>query len=657
MCGIAGICSFNENVPPKVIKRMTDTLRHRGKDDEGFLAVNWESNETYSLTGSENKVEGKRIEDFNKPVHLFLGHRRLSIIDLSSAGHQPMSNEDGSLWIIYNGEVYNYLEIRKGLESLGHRFRSQTDTEVILHAYEEWGVDCLAHFNGMWSFAILDLRTRRMFCSRDRAGIKPFYYIHNRKHFCFASEIKALLSLDDFSIEPNEQILADYLFSGLLDHTEETFFNNIYQLRAGEYLLLEENRVTVHPYWDIEEREIRFVREEDYEERFFELLQDSIRLRLRSDVPIGTCLSGGLDSSTIVCMANRLMFDGQSISPALVGKRQKTFTSCFENPAYDERKFIEKVIGQTGAERNYVFPGAEHLFNDLDRLIWHQDEPFGSTSIYAQWNVMKAAKERGVTVLLDGQGADELLAGYIPSFYVLFRDLLKRAHLVRLIKAIKGFKNGQGRLPSPTRMFVALLPSWSKQALWHILKEGVEWSENSFRERYLRILPRPDKFRDSLNDYLYQMFRFTSLPGLLHYEDRNSMAFSVEARLPFLDYRLVEYLFSLPSEQKIKEGVTKVILRKALKGVLPEEIRDRHDKMGFVTPEDIWFRTTLRDPIHQIINSKTFADRGYFDVGKVNESFRQHCTEKKNISFTIWRWVSTELWFRRFVDRRPSLES
>jgi asparagine synthase (glutamine-hydrolysing) len=656
MCGIAGIYSVQETVAPRIIQKMMNTLGHRGRDDEGYLAVDLEGVKTYPLTGSRSKIKGPRIEDFNKSVRLLLGHRRLSIIDLSSAGHQPMSNEDGSLWIVYNGEIYNYVEIGEELKTLGHRLRSKTDTEVILHAYEEWGTDCLAHFNGMWAFAIVDLRAKRIFCSRDRAGVKPFYYSYDGKRFCFASEIKALLSVEGVSIEPNEQILGDYLFSGLLDHTEETFFRNIYQLRAGGWLLLEGNQLTIHSYWDIADKGVRFAREEDYAERFYELFQDAIRLRLRSDVPVGTCLSGGLDSSAIVCLANRMIFNGQTINQEMVGKRQKTFSSCFENPAYDERTFIEKVIQQTGAEKNYVFPQPETLFEDMTEMAWHQDEPFGSTSVYAQWNVMQAAKERGVTVLLDGQGADELLAGYIPSFYILFSDLLKRAHVGRLIKAINDFKNRQGRLPSPTRMFAALLPSWTKQGLWHILKEGVEWSENSFREKYLRILPRPHKFKDALNDYLYQMFRFTSLPGLLHYEDRNSMAFSVEARLPFLDYRLVEYLFSLPSEQKINEGVTKVVLRQALKGILPEEVRNRHDKMGFVTPEDVWFRTALRDPIHQIINSKTFADRGYFDIRKVNESFRQHCAEKKNISFTIWRWVSTELWFRTFVDRRPSLE-
>ena len=217
MCGITGIYNFHGVSNPGDIRRMTDSLRHRGPEDEGFLAIHSESGKVYSLTGRESRVQGIGVESFNRPVNLLLGHRRLSIIDLSPSGHQPMCNEDGSLWIIHNGEVYNYVEIRKTLEPLEHRFKSQTDTEVILHAYEEWGLDCLGHFNGMWAFAIVDLRRNRIFCSRDRAGVKPFYYIYDGGRFCFASEIKALLEINRFSVEPNEQMIADYLFSGLID--------------------------------------------------------------------------------------------------------------------------------------------------------------------------------------------------------------------------------------------------------------------------------------------------------------------------------------------------------------------------------------------------------------------------------------------------------
>ena len=656
MCGITGAYSFKGSINPDCIKRMTDSLRHRGPDDEGFLAVDSTSGKVVSLTGIDSKTYGPRIEDFNGSANLFLGHRRLSIIDLSPAGHQPMCNEDESLWIVYNGEIYNYLEMRKELMSLEHRFKSQTDTEVILHAYEEWGADCLNHFNGMWAFAIWDLKKKSLFCSRDRAGVKPFYYIFNGAQFYFASEIKALLQSDNFSIEPNEQIMADYLLSGLLDHTHETFFKNIHQLRPGEYLLVESNKVTIKSYWDIEIKEIHYPRKEDYAERFYELLADSIRLRLRTDVPIGTCLSGGLDSSSIVCLANKLMFEGNHIDPRLVGERQKTFSSCFENPIYDERRFIELVIQHTKAEKNYVFPSADAFFEEMPRLLWHQEEPFGSTSIYSQWNVMRLAKERGVTVLLDGQGGDELLAGYLPSFFALFKQTMRQVALVSLIKEIRGFLKYQGRMIDQfvPRVMAALVPDVFKPLFQHLNPGGLGWIEESFKKKYYRSVTKPNRFENELNNYLYHIFRSAVLPGLLHYEDRNSMAYSIETRLPFLDYRLVELVFGLPMEFKIREGVTKIVLRKAMEGVLPEEVRNRMDKMGFVTPEADWFKTTLRDHIREIFNSKSFSERGLFNIANVHKAFQDHCNGKADNHSMIWRCVNLELWLRMFVDQNPS---
>jgi asparagine synthase (glutamine-hydrolysing) len=652
MCGIAGIYNARTDQSGfKNLEIMTEVLHHRGPDDRGFLAVRTEDGK---FLESEETAELIHFSEKDRP-DLWLGHRRLSIIDLSEAGHQPMSIGNGLLWIVYNGEVYNYREIRKELEGLGHRFRSHTDTEVILHAYDEWGVDCLRRLNGMWAFAIVDLRAKRIFCSRDRAGVKPFYYIYDGRRFCFASEIKALLKIEGLTAEPNDQIVADYLFAGLLDHTRETFFKNIHQLRPGKYLLLEKGRLTIQSYWDVEVNEVRFPNQRDYEERFRELLEDSIRLRLRSDVPIGSCLSGGLDSTTIVCLANRLLFDGRSIDPLLVGEKQKTFSSCFEDSAYDERTFIEFVIQQTGAEKNYVFPQAKKLFEEVNSLIWHQEEPFGSTSIYAQWNVMRRAKERGVTVLLDGQGADELLAGYLPSFYPFLGQMVTKMTFRRLIKEFNTFRKRHQGMPNQFVWGIAasVIPNWVRPSLQRYITGRMRWADEGFRNKYSHHFPKPVKFAEDLNNHLYHIFRFMSLPGLLHYEDRNSMAFSVETRLPFLDYRLVEYIFNLPAEQKLKEGVTKVILRNAMKGTLPEEVRNRMDKMGFGTPEDIWFRTALREGISEIIGSKSFAERGYFDVRKVQQAFEDHCNGRINIGSLIWKWVNLELWLRMFIDREP----
>jgi asparagine synthase (glutamine-hydrolysing) len=658
MCGIAGIYYLNGTAKTGEIRRMTDSLRHRGPDDEGFLGVDFERRKAYPLMGKESRGDGPRVEDFEQPVHLMLGHRRLSIIDLSPAGHQPMGNEDGSLWVVHNGEIYNYLEIRKELERLGHTFRSKTDTEVILHAYEEWGIDCLARFNGMWAFAIVDCGKKQIFCSRDRAGVKPFYYVYDGKRFLFASEIKALLVLEGMVRRPNDRVIADYLFSGFADHTRETFFEGITQLLPGEYLLIENNRMVTQSYWDIEPKKNYYNRESEYGERFYELFEDSVRLRLRSDVPIGSCLSGGVDSSSIVCLANRLMFSHEGADLGRVGERQKTFSSCFEDPSYDERRHIEVVIQRTGAEKHYTFPNPEDLIQKIDRLTWHQDEPFGSTSFYAQWMVMELAKEHGVTVLLDGQGADELLAGYLPSFFYLFRQTLRESAFLRLIKEMVNFRTNHGEAVRPfiRKMLTAMIPNWNLPMISKSGKERLGWAEEGFQKRYFRTFPMAAYFENDLDNYLYQLFRSTALPRLLHCEDRNSMAFSLEARLPFLDYRLIEYIFSLPLEQKIGKGMTKVVLRNSMKGVLPETVRNRTDKMGFSTPMNFWLKEALQGWILRVLESKAFAQRGYFDVSKVKGVFAEHCAGRRDHSSAIWRWVNLELWFRTFIDRRPSLQ-
>ncbi len=653
MCGIVGIYNFREPVDPFLIKAMADTLKHRGPDDEGYLGIHFDTKKVYPLIGEDSQIEGIKLHDFDQPVTFLLGHRRLSILDLSAAGHQPMCNEDGSLWIVHNGEIYNYIELGKELERFGHHLKSKTDTEVILHSYEEWGKDCLHHFNGMWAFVIVDLKKRKIFCSRDHAGIKPFYYYYNGKKFAFASEIKALLKIDHFSVEPNEQMIADYLFYGLLDHTKETFFKNIYQLRPGEYLILDEDQWVVHSYWDIKPKEIFSKKNEEYVEKFYELFENSIRLRLRTDVPIGSCLSGGLDSSSIVCMANRLMFDRVSIDSKLVGDKQKTFSSCFENSTYDERFFIEKVIAQTGAEKNFIFPRAEEFFLEIYPLVWHQEEPFISTSMYAQWKVMSLAKQKGIIVLLDGQGGDELLSGYLPSYYFFFKQILKEGNPIRLVNEGFGFlKNHRTKL---SVFLIGLIKDFllKKGNLFNknYIDRKVEWADGSFLKKYLRPFPKPKVFGDELNNYLYCIFKMTRLPSLLHYEDRNSMAFSLEARLPFLDHRLVEFVFNLPPEQKIEGGLTKAILRRAMQGILPEEIRKRTDKMGFGTPEDIWFKTILKDQVYQIFRSKSFSERGYFNANKVLWAFDNYCKGKINWNPNLWRWVNLELWFRVFIDK------
>ncbi len=656
MCGIAGYFSLNrEKIDTKRFEFLLDTIKHRGPDDFGYAVFNSD------LRKSRFVEDPNSLNGIDFTPDLIFGHRRLSIIDLSPSGRQPMTDEKGNFWIVFNGEIYNYIELREELKSFGFNFRTHSDTEVILKAYEHWGEGCLNKFNGMFSFALWDVKEKRLFCARDRMGVKPFYYYVDKDRFVFASEIKAFLEVD-IERNANEQIVYDYLSQGLIDHTDDTFFYGIKQLSPAHYLVLSEGKVDIRRWWDIEDNKLTDLSDDEYARRFYELFEDSIRLRLRSDVPIGTCLSGGLDSSSIVCIANKLMFQGD-YHREIVGDRQRTFSSCFEDRKYDERVFIEEVIQKTNARSYYIFPEGKELFDLIPKVIWHQDEPFGSTSIFAQWHVMKLARENGVKVLLDGQGADELLAGYHGYFGTYYVDLARSLHILRLFAELYFYKKihkkfqpmifasvARAILPDSLIAVLRKMPAIrnaSKQATI-----GNVWIDRDFEKVYRREYTFKEKFKSSLKNQLYSLFMYSSLPALLHYEDRNSMAFSIEARVPFLDYRLVEYIFSLPSEQKIRSAMTKVALRNAMKGILPEKVRTRVDKMGFVTPENIWFRSILKDKIIDIIESNEFKNIGYFNVPEVKKKFESHCRGEKDIGFTIWRWINLFLWYEMFIKRK-----
>jgi asparagine synthase (glutamine-hydrolysing) len=406
MCGIAGIFRFDAGmVNEKLLDGMGKRLAHRGPDGKGIFV----------------------------DQEMGLVHRRLKIIDLSEEAHQPMTDSQGSLTISYNGEIYNYLELRKELEEDGFSFRSGSDTEVILAAYARWGVECVKKFNGMFAFALWDRGERRLFCARDRLGVKPFYYHCNTNRFAFASEIKCLLSLPDVPAEANRKLIRDYLVLGLVDHTSETFFSGIRKLDPATWLILDRRGIREERYWEIEVNDQPqgnscLPREA---ENFREILTDAIRLRLRSDVPIGSCLSGGIDSTSIVCLIHSL------ISPRhkeRVGEYQKTFSAVSEIPNLDERPFIRLVTAATGAEEHLVFPVAGRFLDELDALVWHQEEPFSSSSVYAQWCVFRRAAQAGVKVLLDGQGADEQLCGYRKFSYFYLRHLLPGAHVAHFLR-------------------------------------------------------------------------------------------------------------------------------------------------------------------------------------------------------------------------------
>jgi len=610
---------------------MTQTLSHRGPDDEGYY------------------LEG--------PIGL--GHCRLSIIDLTPAGHQPMSNEDGTIWLVFNGEIYNFLDLVADLRSKGHIFQSRTDGEVIIHAYEQYGIKCLSRFNGMWAFALWDERNHRLFCARDRLGVKPFYYHFDGYRFLFASEIKALLQDKNIKRQPNDLIIFDYLVHGYVDHSDETFFAGIKQLPPAHYLIIDDGNIKIDRYWDLGPAQcLDDITDEKAAAHFHELFEDSVRLRLQSEVPVGTCLSGGLDSSSVVCVINRLLNEGHVPNQAVIGERQKTFSSCFEDERFDERRFIQEVVSQTGVDDHYVFPQGEELFAELTRFVWHQDEPVAGTSQYAQWCVMRLARENNVTVVLDGQGGDEALGGYHLFFPSHLADLARQMRVIRFWREDEQFRRIHAYPLDRQVRLLELLRPWVPDAILTRRKtkrklielSKLDWLSRDFLSTNNHEMKFRQVYSSHLSQHLYRFLTRERLPSLLRYEDRNSMAFSLEARVPFLDYRLIEFVFALPNSQKLREGMTKVVLRNAMKGVLPERVRQRVDKMGFVTPESIWFRTVCKNNIEGIINSKSFQERGYFNAPIVRERFNRFCGESEHDSTLFWRCVNLELWLRIFLD-------
>jgi asparagine synthase (glutamine-hydrolysing) len=623
MCGIAGIVDRRRDPSAKrIVEEMIGVQRHRGPDDTGFY----------------------------QNGNAYLGHARLSIIDLSSEAHQPMANEDSTLHIVHNGEIYNYEEITGELKRLGHCFRSRSDTEAILHAYEEWGEDCVRRFNGMWAFAILDMKRKVLFASRDRFGVKPFYYYANRDLFVFASEIKALLRHPAIKKAPNDHSIFNYLSSGYgyMDISDETFFEDIKQLKPSHSITLSlaNNALYQRRYWNLESSGKDTISgDESVFGKFYYLFTDAVRLRLRSDVPLGVSLSGGLDSSSVSCIAAKL----------LGGKRLEAFSSCFDEKEFDERRFMKPVLDATGANANMVFARPDDLFTDMKTILFHQEEPYSTLSIFPQWYVMKLAKEKGVKVLLTGQGGDETLAGYDKYYYYLFADLLysfkwpKAAKEMALYKKYKG--DGKDISANVTKIILShMLPDILKKGLRLLHNSHPEYLNRDFATTHLRGVATEKRFPGILNNDLYNALKVSPLPSLLHIDDRSSMAHSVESRSPFLDYRLVEYLFSLGPEYKIRDGLTKYILRSSMKGILPEEVRIRRDKMGFATPLERWFRSVLKDEVYEIINSREFAGRPYLDHKKALEKFSGFLRGEERCHYTIWSWVNLELWFRKFFD-------
>ncbi|MEN3015346.1 MAG: asparagine synthase (glutamine-hydrolyzing) [bacterium] len=649
MCGICGIYSVKP-VDSEHIVQMCYLLSHRGPDDEGYILFDFAK--VIPLAGRDSKIQAERV--YQKQANLFFGHRRLSIIDLSICGHQPMSDVDQKIWIVFNGEIYNYLELKSKLQSKGYIFKSNTDTEVIVNSYKEWGCDCVNFLDGMWAFVILDIDKKILFGSRDRTGVKPLYFFHNKDYFIFASEIKAIVKSNLYSKQINHELVLDYLLMDIEEQVPESFFRGIFQLLPSHNFILDlnTNHLKIWRYFDVQYNSNyeKFDKSKlaSYSKKLKELIFEVIRSRLISDVPVGSCLSGGLDSSTIVCVINEIL-KGESIS--CIGQRQKVFSAVFPNYSIDESKWINIIVSKTNVESYKTTPSFEELIKDLEELVYYQDIPFGSTSIYAQYKVMQLASINGIKVMLDGQGGDEIFTGYHGFYESFLKEIVRNYDFFKIFNLLLNFK----KVPFSYRHLWRIL----RKSLKHIFSFNTKHSQFKNLSNYLgteytftdeAMLAIRDKLKDFwkypvelLNEHLYKQLTL-GLVNLLRYEDRNSMRFSIEARAPFSDsVKLINFMFSLPTAYKIHNGLSKYILRVALKDILPFQTINRIDKIGFQTPQNQWISNNLSF-FTNLIDYEFI--RNYINVDR----FLAVCYKSEVDTNKIWKIINLSVWKKVFFS-------
>jgi asparagine synthase (glutamine-hydrolysing) len=644
VCGICGLWQLDGRpVEPGEIQCMTDALAHRGPDGDGLY-----------LDGS-----------------LGLGHRRLAILDLSPAGRQPMTCADGRHWITYNGEVYNFLELRAELEGRGYTFRSDSDTEVILAAYDAWGPDCLLRLNGMWAMAIWDNRERRLFLARDRFGIKPLFYVQQPHRFAFASEMKAFLRLAWFRPQVNWPVFkAELLDQHSQEGGDQCLLEGIRRLPPGHLAVVTEDGLHVTRWWQTRDHLVSVPRRlEDQVTHFRELFEDACRLRLRSDVPIGTSLSGGLDSSSVVCTVAHVAGQG---GPRLANDWQRAFVACFPGTAVDERPYAEAVMAQVGAKPFYLEIQPEEALAAVESTIYYLEQ-LAIGPLVMLWLIYRHQRRNGVVVTLDGHGGDELLAGY-PHYTLsaLYDAGSWRSSPRRYLELLDIYR---GLLRSPD-------DSGPQQGLDSVLWDTSSWLRNLRRLAaragaslgpqpatndgagtwlsgdLAEVLPAAAVPASStvgaslLSRTLYRDFHETVFPLILRNYDRMSMAHGVEVRMPFVDWRLVTYVFSLPPDSLLGQGYTKLILRQALRDLLPDVVRTRRDKIGFAAPMSQWIQSGWRAWLDDLLSSSAFLSSSLWN-GRAIRSYARVHTERGDWTWErwnqVWRHVHAYLWLRTFA--------
>jgi asparagine synthase (glutamine-hydrolysing) len=620
MCGISIILNRKKEEVDYTLpmKNMLKSMAHRGPDDEGVLFVNSQSavSQNSARPGADNKA------------FLALGHRRLSIIDTSEKGHQPMCFDD-RYWIVFNGEIYNYIELRETLELAGYHFQTKTDTEVILAAYSYWREDCFERFNGMWALAIYDSEEQRLIISRDRVGIKPLVYYQDRDTIILASEIKAIISTGLVSTIPNLEYLKRFLKEGSLEYLRETAFQNIYRIPAGTYGVIDLTGQDIEipdmtVFWDPAtiEMDQDSVGYQELESRYRNILLESVRLRLRSDVPVGSAFSGGLDSSSIVMMVNRLLQDEGK------AERQQTFSTVYRQQGTqhcDESEFIDAMTDRLNLSSHKVEPQAADVAKRYLKTVYMMDNP-QKNSLMSYIFTYDLIRKHGVTVSIDGQGADEIQGGYI--FYLV--NHLANLRLRELLRTARSFlRLGDSRKYILYGVAVNLMRRLGLKQVWL---------------RILKLIGRRKNPFLTLNQRLVEDIK-SNLVNLLHYGDRGAMAYSVESRFPFLDYRMIEFWLSLPEKYKLNEGWTKFLARRSFDGELPDNITWRKLKLGWAMPEEVWFKGELKDWVQTVLDESEFIKQ--FKPPDYRRILNKKQPGSKEMQSVI-RYLNTALWYNIF---------
>lgn len=624
MCGIAACVFRKSEIDKKKFEAMTDVISYRGPDDRGFYYDNG----------------------------LAMGHRRLSIIDLSKDGHQPFEMVDGYV-IIFNGEIYNYIELREDLEKSGYKFVTKTDTEVIVQSYIKWGTECVSHFNGMWAFVIYDKKKRVLFCSRDRFGVKPFYYTEQEGLFLIASEIKQFFEVLERNPYADLDRLTRYIVRGDVSEPPYTMFKDVYQLEPGTNLTydIESHSFSKFRYYSLDEKMDNSLPYNEACDLFRDTFIKSVSLRLRSDVQVGYFLSGGLDSSSIVCTADKLRRGSLQNDKRY---EQHTITSCYEDKRYDEQEFVNAVVEVTDVKVHKVYPDTNNIWKDVDEILWHMDEPVFGASGVSQWSVCGEAAKQGLTVVLDGQGSDEQLAGYSDFYTVLYIDLLRKGkirelknEIVAYISAKEDKTNGLSLMSIITSaikdwLTPELLDRYVKRMHYRYIA-GLPFDKKTLRNVYrnIDVYPRrdPEKF--------IQKYMTDELIGILHNLDRKTMAFSLEARNPFLDYRLVEAVSKMPLEFKIRNGWTKAVLRDGMNGIIPEKVQWRKSKLAFVAPVEKWINENRLMYGEELKKSLNYLS-GVIDVDRVMGWYAKKKTLSLRECNLVWRIIISGRWVNAF---------